>query len=71
MLIFGVGAGNVTIVVPIDKMFSLVTMVLRKPMGVEVTFSFEVSFGAVSLGSVGIVVCCCGYVTLVELSDVV
>lgn len=69
-LIRGVGTGNVTIVVPIDRMFSLVTRVLWKPIGVEVTFSLEVSFGAVSLGTVGIVVCC-GYVGLVELPVVV
>lgn len=69
VLIRGEGEGNVTIVVPIDKMFSLVTRVLWKPMGVAVLFSRLVSFGAGSLGNVGIVVCCV-YVTLV-LSGVV
>lgn len=69
-LIRGVGGGNVTMVVPIDRMFSLVTRVLWKPIGVEVTFSLEVSFGAVSLGDVRIVVCCV-LVGLVELSGVV
>lgn len=57
-------------VVPIDKMLSVVITVLRKPIGVEVTFSFDVSFGAVSEGTYGTVVCC-GYVALVDVSEVV
>lgn len=56
----GVGVGKVTTVVPIDRMLSVVTMVLRKPVGVVVSFSL--------LSGRGGAVVCCGCVTLVEVS---
>lgn len=59
-LILGVGGGKVTTVVPIERMLSVVTIVLRKPVGVTVSFSL--------LSGCGGAVVRCDCVTLVEVS---
>lgn len=50
----GVGVGRVTIVVPIDRMFSVVTMVLWKLAGVTVVFSLPSTCGGVALVEVSV-----------------